>query len=43
MSFVVFGSVARCEAGKDSDVDLFIALGNLPRSRPRRQDPPMGH
>lgn len=38
VSFVVFGSVARCEAGPDSDVDLLIVAKNLPKGRLKRQD-----
>ncbi|MEZ0394684.1 MAG: nucleotidyltransferase domain-containing protein [Desulfurococcaceae archaeon] len=38
VSLVVYGSVARCEARRDSDVDLLIVLRNPPRSRLRRQD-----
>lgn len=38
VSFVVFGSVARCEARPDSDVDLLLVLRNPPRGRFRRQE-----
>lgn len=38
ISFVVFGSVARCDARRDSDIDLFIVIRNPPKSRFRRQD-----
>ncbi|MEZ0289810.1 MAG: nucleotidyltransferase domain-containing protein [Sulfolobales archaeon] len=38
ISFVVFGSVARCDAKRDSDIDLFIVIRNPPKSRFRRQD-----
>ncbi len=34
MSFT--GSVARCEAKKDSDIDLIIVVEGLPRSRLKR-------
>ena len=33
VSVVVFGSVARGEARRDSDVDVLIVVENLPRSR----------
>ncbi len=38
VSVVVFGSVARCEAGPESDIDVLIVVKDLPRSRFRRQD-----
>ncbi|MEM2186292.1 MAG: nucleotidyltransferase domain-containing protein [Thermofilaceae archaeon] len=38
VSVVVFGSVARGEARRDSDIDLLIVVEGLPRSRFRRQD-----
>jgi len=38
VSVVVFGSVARGEAGRESDVDLLVVAEGLPRSRLRRQD-----
>lgn len=38
ISVVVYGSVARGEAKRDSDVDLLIVARNLPRSRFARQD-----
>ncbi|RDD53449.1 MAG: nucleotidyltransferase domain-containing protein, partial [Candidatus Korarchaeota archaeon NZ13-K] len=38
ISFVVFGSVARGEARKDSDIDILIVARDLPRSRFKRQD-----
>jgi predicted nucleotidyltransferase len=38
VSVVVYGSVARGEARRDSDVDLLIVARNLPRSRFARQD-----
>ena len=38
VSVVVYGSVARGEARRDSDVDLLIVAKNLPRSRFARQD-----
>jgi len=38
ISFVVFGSVARGEAKRDSDIDILIVARDLPRSRFRRQD-----
>jgi predicted nucleotidyltransferase len=38
VSVVVYGSVARGEARRDSDVDLLIVAENLPRSRLARQD-----
>jgi len=37
-SVVVYGSVARGEAERDSDVDLLVVVRNLPRSRLARQD-----
>ncbi|MEL9940841.1 MAG: nucleotidyltransferase domain-containing protein [Ignisphaera sp.] len=36
VSVVVFGSVARCEARRDSDIDLLIVVREAPRSRLRR-------
>ncbi|MDI9620023.1 MAG: nucleotidyltransferase domain-containing protein [Candidatus Nezhaarchaeota archaeon] len=38
VSFVVYGSVARGEAERDSDVDLLLVVDGLPRSRLRRQE-----
>ena len=38
VSVVLYGSVARGEAGRDSDVDLLVVAEGLPRSRFRRQD-----
>ncbi len=38
VSLVVFGSVARGEAGPGSDIDLLVVVEGLPRSRFRRQD-----
>ena len=38
VSLVVFGSVARCEARSDSDIDLLIVVREAPRSRLRRQE-----
>jgi len=38
VSVVVYGSVARGEARRDSDVDLLVVARNLPRSRFARQD-----
>ncbi|MEM2137453.1 MAG: nucleotidyltransferase domain-containing protein [Candidatus Methanomethylicia archaeon] len=38
ISIIVFGSVARGEARKDSDVDLFLVIKDLPKSRFERQD-----
>lgn len=38
VSFVVYGSVARCESRKDSDIDILIVAKNLPRSRLKRQE-----
>lgn len=37
VSLVVFGSVARGEARKDSDIDLLLLIGSLPKSRLERQ------
>ena len=36
VSLVVYGSVARCEARADSDMDLLVVIENLPRSMFRR-------
>lgn len=38
ISIIVFGSVARGEARKDSDIDLFLVIKDLPKSRFERQD-----
>jgi len=38
ISFVVYGSVARCEAGRESDIDILIVLENPPKSRLKRQE-----
>ena len=38
VSLVVFGSVARGDARRDSDIDLLIVAKELPRSRFRRQE-----
>jgi len=38
VSLVVFGSVARGEARKDSDIDLLIIAQDLPKSKLARQD-----
>lgn len=38
VSIVLYGSVARCEARRDSDVDLLVVVRDLGRSRFRRQD-----
>lgn len=38
VSVVLYGSVARGEAGRDSDVDLLVVVEGLPRSRFKRQD-----
>lgn len=38
VSVVLFGSVARCEAGLESDIDILVVASGLPRSRFRRQD-----
>ena len=38
VSLVVFGSVARGDAGPDSDVDLIVVVEGLPKSRFRRQE-----
>ncbi|MEM1678434.1 MAG: nucleotidyltransferase domain-containing protein [Ignisphaera sp.] len=38
ISFVVYGSVARCEAGRDSDIDVFMVVEDPPRGRFRRQE-----
>ena len=35
---VVYGSVARDEARKDSDIDLLIIARDLPKRRLKRQD-----
>ena len=37
-SLVVFGSVARGEAKKDSDIDILIVADSLPKSRFKRQE-----
>ena len=37
ISIVVYGSVARGEARKDSDIDLLIVADNLPKDRLKRQ------
>lgn len=38
ISMVVFGSVARGEARRDSDIDLLLVINGLPKSRFKRQD-----
>ncbi len=38
VSVVLYGSVARGEAKRDSDIDLVVVVRGLPRSRFRRQD-----
>ncbi|MEM1681018.1 MAG: nucleotidyltransferase domain-containing protein [Sulfolobales archaeon] len=38
ISFVVYGSVARCEAGRESDIDVLIVLEDPPKSRLKRQE-----
>jgi len=38
VSIVVYGSVARGEAGRDSDIDLLVVAEGLPKSWMRRQD-----
>ncbi|MEM4970926.1 MAG: nucleotidyltransferase domain-containing protein [Sulfolobales archaeon] len=38
VSVVLYGSVARCEARRDSDVDLLIVVKDPGRSRLRRQE-----
>lgn len=38
VSVVVYGSLARGEMRRDSDIDLLILVDGLPRSRLRRQD-----
>jgi predicted nucleotidyltransferase len=38
VSLVVYGSVARCEAEKASDVDLLLVVESAPKSRLRRQE-----
>ena len=38
VSVVLFGSVARGEARKDSDIDLLIIVDGLPKSRLKRQE-----
>ena len=37
ISLVVFGSVARGEARKDSDVDLLLVIDSIPKRRLERQ------
>ncbi|HYN44819.1 MAG TPA: nucleotidyltransferase domain-containing protein [Candidatus Limnocylindrales bacterium] len=38
ISVVLYGSMARGEVTKDSDIDLLIISDNLPKERSRRQD-----
>lgn len=38
VSVVLYGSLARGEVKKDSDIDLLIISENLPKERSRRQD-----
>ncbi|MHA1710622.1 MAG: nucleotidyltransferase domain-containing protein, partial [Candidatus Freyarchaeota archaeon] len=38
VSLVVFGSVARGDARRDSDLDLLVVIDGLPRSRFKRFD-----
>ncbi len=38
ISLVIFGSVARGESTKESDLDLLIIIDGLPRSRLKRQE-----
>ncbi len=38
VSVVVFGSVARGESGKNSDVDVIVVIESLPKSKLRRQE-----
>lgn len=38
VSFVVFGSVARGEAGKNSDIDILLVVKDLPKSKFKRQE-----
>jgi len=38
ISIVLFGSVARCDARSDSDIDLLIVVDNIPKGRFRRQE-----
>jgi predicted nucleotidyltransferase len=38
VSVVLYGSLARGEVRKDSDIDLLIILGSLPKERLKRQD-----
>lgn len=38
VSVVLFGSIARKEARKDSDIDLLIVIKDLPKSRLKRQE-----
>ncbi len=38
VSVVLFGSVARGEARKDSDIDLIIVIDGLPKSKIKRQE-----